>query len=203
MLSLWPPFVPSRVQVSRQPDDLSDQQIIARVEAGDVELYAHIVRRHQAAVFKIAVGVLGNRAIASDITQTTFIHAFDHLNRFRLETEFKPWLHTIARNLVRDELRRRERQYRFLAHYRHVAAPDITKPGALEDREQAVHDALARCLEALQPAAAEVVKLHYEQGMSLAEAGQRIGRTMVATRQLLFRARIALRTCVEAAGIGQ
>jgi RNA polymerase sigma factor (sigma-70 family) len=186
--------------VSHPPKDLSDQQIIARVRAGYVELYAQLVHRHQAAVFKIAAGALGNRAVASDITQMTFVHAFDHLERFDVDKDFRPWLHTIARNLVRDELRRLERQYRFIAHYRHSAVPDIAKASALEDSEQALHDALARCMQGLQPVAADVVRLHYEQGLSLEEAGQRIGRTMVATRQLLFRARIALRACVEAAG---
>lgn len=185
--------------MSRLPNDLSDQEIIARVEAGEVELYAQIVQRHQASVFKIAVLALGNRAVATDITQMTFIHAYDHIERFRLDKDFRPWLHTIARNLVRDELRRMERQHRFLAHYRHVAAPDIAKAGSLEDQEQTLHETLARCMQGLQPVAAEVVRLHYEQGLSLADVGKRIGRTMVATRQLLFRSRIALRACVESA----
>lgn len=183
-----------------QLEEPTDQDVIARVLSGDVDQFATIVQRYQGAVFAIAVRVLGNRSAAADITQATFIQGFDQLARFDASRPFAPWINTIARNLVRDELRRLERHNRYLVHYRDAVAPDIALPGALQATEQRLQDLLENCLNGLQPTAAEVVRLHYECGVPLTEAAQRIGRTMVATRQLLFRARLALRACVEAAG---
>ena len=182
-------------------DLLTDQSLVARVLAGHTDDYAHLVQRHQSAVFAIAVRALGDRAGAADITQRTFIHAYDHLARFDEARDFVPWLNTIARNLVRDELRRLERQRRYLAYYRNVVAPDIAPAQSLEASEQELQRALESCLDRLHPNAAEVVRLYYDEGVSLAVAAQRLGRTMVATRQLLFRARLALRSCVELAGV--
>ncbi|MDZ4697406.1 MAG: RNA polymerase sigma factor [Deltaproteobacteria bacterium] len=178
----------------------TDQELVARVLAGQIDDYAQLVQRHQSAIFTIAVRALGDRASATDITQLTFIQAYDHLAGFDGKREFLPWLNTIARNLVRDDIRKRERQHRYLAQYRSVAAPDIASAQTLEVAEHELHRALESCLQRLLPVAAEAVRLHYDEGLSLADAAAKLGRTVTATRQLLFRARVALRSCVELAG---
>lgn len=178
----------------------TDQDIVARVLSGHVDDYAHLVLRHQGAVFAICVRALTDRAGAADLTQRTFIKAFDELARYDGSRPFAPWVHTIARNLVRDELRRLERQHRYLGLYRKWAEQKLAPSSSPDGEHNELETALERCIEKLQPAAAQAVHLHYELGLSLSEAADRLGRTVVATRQLLFRAREALRACVEMAG---
>ncbi|MDP9374466.1 MAG: hypothetical protein M3Q65_18855, partial [Chloroflexota bacterium] len=55
------------------PEELTDDQLVARVRAGDQAAFATLVERHQRAVFTQAYRVLGNAADAEDAAQETFV----------------------------------------------------------------------------------------------------------------------------------
>ena len=68
------------------------------------ELY----RLHAAEVFRYAYAVLGNRADAEDITQTTFVNALRALERGDRPRKPTNWLITIAHNLIRQRFRQQQ-----------------------------------------------------------------------------------------------
>ena len=73
--------------------------------AGVVESYA---RR----VFGLLVRQCGDRELAEEITQATFVQVVHHIGRYKEQGKFEPWLFRIAMNRLRDEMRRRRRQAR-------------------------------------------------------------------------------------------
>lgn len=77
---------------------LSDEQIIERVLAGDVERFGEIVRRWERRVFALCYGILNSEQDARDAVQETFLAAFRHLANFRGEARVSSWLHRIAFN---------------------------------------------------------------------------------------------------------
>ena len=92
---------------------LNDQEIMERVQSGQVELFDELVRRHQASMLRAAVSKLRDQAIAEEAVQDAFLAAFAHRNTFRSEFSFRGWLWTIllntCRTLARRELGRADR----------------------------------------------------------------------------------------------
>jgi RNA polymerase sigma-70 factor (ECF subfamily) len=184
----------------------ADDALVARVLAGDSEAFGALVRRHQRAVWGVAAALL-DRAAAENLVQQCFVTAYERLHKYQMGRDFGAWLNGIARNLVWKALRTATRETRGLGRYREHLLAVVGAAGELEaEREAEVaarwersQRALRGCREALAPAAARALSLRYEQGLSLEEIAQALGRTVVATRQLLFRTRLALRACLDKA----
>lgn len=87
-----------------------DPRTVAAAKAGDTSAFEELVRNFQADIWRLAVHLTGDRGLADDVTQDTFVRAFRFLPRYRGESRFTTWLFTIARNCARDELRRLQRR---------------------------------------------------------------------------------------------
>ena len=171
------------------PPPTSIQQVLA----GDLEAYRSVVQEYEGDVFRLVVPALNDRQAAEDVVQECFITAYRMLDRFDPQLPFRPWLLGIARNVLRNELRRRVRESaRLEAYCRYL---DADSSPALED--EALLRALADCRRQLQENAAEALRLRYDQEWSLAEIAAQLQRTVTATQQLLYRTRLTLRDCVE------
>lgn len=88
--------------------DLEDKQYIRLVKAGNINAFAHLVRRHQDMVFTIIYKVVADRAEAEDITQDVFIKVFESIDKFREDSKFSTWLYRIAYNTTISALRKQE-----------------------------------------------------------------------------------------------
>src|SRR3954451_5671487 len=67
-----------------------------------------LYRAHAAEVYRYAYAVLGNRADAEDVTQTTFVNALRALERGERPRKPSNWLITIAHNIVRQRFRQQQ-----------------------------------------------------------------------------------------------
>ena len=170
---------------------------IEKVLAGELDQYREIVRLFEADVFRVIAPVLGSRSAAEDVTQDVFIAAYRRLDSFDLSQPFRPWLLGIARNMVRNELRRRSRETARMELYSYyldaVESEDLPS-----DSQEEVSAALAKCREQLAKVAAAAIRGRYDEGLDLEAVADRLHRSVTATRQLLYRTRITLRDCVEA-----
>jgi RNA polymerase sigma-70 factor (ECF subfamily) len=174
-------------------------EVIRRVLAGETTLYGTIVRTYSPDVLRIVVLMLGDRALTENIVQQTFVNAYEHLPEFRLGEDFGRWVRTIARNLVRDELRRSARERGRLARYRNYLMTRISSDEEGERRAQVVAAALSSCRSKLAGLAARALRLRYEEELPFNEVAAAIGRSPEATRQIVTRARMALRSCMQEA----
>lgn len=88
----------------------SDENIIARVVAGETELFEIVVHRYSNRIFRVAVSVLRNDAEAEDVVQDTYVSAYQHLAQFAGRARFSTWLTRIAlyRSLAKLAARNRE-----------------------------------------------------------------------------------------------
>lgn len=170
----------------------STDTLIRRVLAGELDLYAELVRRHQADVWRSAAFLLRDPRTTEDLVQQAFVNAFQHLDRFRLGADFGVWIKAIARNLAKQELRTRSREDRRMEVYQ-----ELLEQRKTDERETAVGEALRICREKLPERGAEALALRYEKALAFEEIARALGSTVNATRQLLSRVRIALRDCIE------
>jgi RNA polymerase sigma-70 factor (ECF subfamily) len=79
--------------------DSSDSALIHRTQSGETDAYGELVTRYQQSVFNICYRLLGNYRDAEDMTQNTFIRAYQRLDSFDNQKAFGPWIRKIATNL--------------------------------------------------------------------------------------------------------
>jgi RNA polymerase sigma factor (sigma-70 family) len=85
---------------------LSDEALVAGLAAGDASAATAFVRRFQARVFGLAVTMVGNAAVAEEISQEAFTRAWRHAGAYDARRgRVATWLLSITRNLAIDHLR--------------------------------------------------------------------------------------------------
>jgi RNA polymerase sigma-70 factor, ECF subfamily len=88
---------------------LSDEEVVARVEAGHTALYEVLMRRYNQRLFRIARSILRDDDEAEDVTQDTWVRAYASLYQFAGRAMFSTWLTKIAVNEACNRLRRQTR----------------------------------------------------------------------------------------------
>lgn len=92
------------------PPPESDEQLLARLHAGDREAFAPLVRRYERELYGYLRRYLGDDDLADDVFQTTFLAVFRKIRQYEPGRPAKPWLYAIATNQAIDALRKRNRQ---------------------------------------------------------------------------------------------
>jgi RNA polymerase sigma-70 factor (ECF subfamily) len=170
--------------------------VVSRVLGGEIDAYEEIVRGYQQDVWRVVAAMLFNMHKTEDLVHQTFINAYQHLHHYERGRDIGAWLKEIARNQVRQEIRRSTREERRLEFYQHHLLQSYDEPSA-HSRAELLEEVLARCTDKLPSAAAKLVELRYQAALGFGEIAASIGRTVEATRQQLARIRLTLRDCVE------
>jgi len=87
----------------------TDEEIAARVLAGETELYEIIMRRYNQRLYRVARAILRNDAEAEDVMQDTYVRAYEHLGQFAARSRFAAWLTKIAVHEALGRMRDRGR----------------------------------------------------------------------------------------------
>ena len=193
----------------------SDDELLARAVAGDMDALSEMLRRHGEAV---AARLNLNRKWqgvleVADVMQVTYMEAFLHIARFdSRQASFRTWLTQIAQNNLRDAVRAMERQKQPQPE-RRVAVPagmdsyvglletlatTSQTPSRVAGTEEAKRF-LAAALEQLPPDYAAAVRLYDLEGLAIAEVASRMGRSTGAVHMLRARAHDRLRQMLGSA----
>jgi len=188
----------------------TDELIIHKIIQGDTGSFGRLVERYQHQIYNLALRMSGHREDARDITQETFIKAFNSLPAFRFEASFKTWLYRIASNSCLDYMRRRNRDSarRIERPPEETLDPLELVPAGGPGPEESVlkresREAVKKALERLPDLyRLPLVMLHY-QGLSYQEiaTAMAIPEKTVATR--LYRAKKMLKNCLTGGDNGE
>ncbi|HVS80276.1 MAG TPA: sigma-70 family RNA polymerase sigma factor [Pyrinomonadaceae bacterium] len=85
----------------------SSADLVARARQGDQEAFRLIFERYSRPVISFIYDLVGNREVAEDLTQETFVRAYRSLHTLREETKLSTWLFGIAKNVARESSRAR------------------------------------------------------------------------------------------------
>lgn len=86
----------------------TDRELVAQAKSGDANAFGTIVRRYQRRIFRLAFHLVRTGAEAEDVTQETFVRAYQALDRFDGRSEPFTWLYRIAVNLSLNTIRARK-----------------------------------------------------------------------------------------------
>jgi RNA polymerase sigma-70 factor (ECF subfamily) len=173
----------------------SDGELAALASAGRQSAFAEIMARHQAAIYRLVRGHVGDADEALDVTQEAFTAAYLTLRRFDENRPLRAWLARIAINKCRDWRRRRvvRRFFAFAAPLTEAAGvtddtPDAEE-AALEKEEQ---ERLWNAISSLPAGLKEPLLLRTMEGLSTAETAELLGTTAKAIEGRMYRARARL-----------
>ncbi len=172
--------------------------LMQRVKVGDIAAFEELVVIHQHAVIGTVAKMLGSPNDAEDIGQQVFIRIWKSAKRYKPQAKFTTWMFTITRNLVFNEMRRRQRKPAVSMNEReeeyHLATPDdkaIAPDDAALQRE--LEDAVDAAIQALPEKQRMAVVLRRYEELPYEEIAGILDLSLPAVKSLLFRARAQLK----------
>ena len=181
---------------------MTEAELVQAARKGDQDAFAQLVEANQGRIYTLAYRMTGNADTAADLTQETFLSAWQSLPRFREKSAFSTWLYRMAVNACIDFLRREKRRGVLPLPPDGAALPlpgqEPSPPEALERQELvgAVHQALAT----LSPHHRKVLVLRDLEGLSYREIAQLLQLEEGTVKSRIARARLALREALIATG---
>jgi len=164
---------------------VDDAEAVELVLAGDRSGAAYLIEHYQMDVYNASLRILANPADAEDVTQDTFLAAFERMSTYRPGQALSPWLRAIARHRAIDLVRRRAR------------APQPEPPAASESVEKIALDRIEAervraALNRLPSRDRTLLVLRYWEDQSVESVASSMGMTEGAARVALLRARRSL-----------
>jgi len=163
-----------------------DGDLVGRARAGDQIAFARLFEQYHAPILNYLHRMVDDRALAEDLTQDSFVKAYNALPNTREDLAFKAWLYRIATNTAISHLRRRKivQWIPFLGEHDHPGGESLERQVT---RQTDIETSLAK----LPKHYAAVLLLRHYQGLSLAETASALDITENAAKLRLFRARKA------------
>jgi RNA polymerase sigma-70 factor (ECF subfamily) len=185
-------------------EEWSDEQVVARVLAGDTALYELLMRRHNQRLYRVARAILRDDAEAEDVMQDAYVRAYQNLGTFEGRAKFSTWLTRIA---VHEALARCQKRSRFQSLDDSSSQyGDVMNAATSSDRspEQKSYDmelsgVLEKAVLSLPDDYRTVFVLRNVEGMSTEETAQSLNLTQENVKVRLHRAHAKLRKELYAA----
>jgi len=192
---------PAEVATSQEP--LSDEEVVARVLAGETGTFEIIMRRYNQRLYRVARAILRNDGEAEDVMQDAYVRAYEHLDQFAGRAKFSTWLTRIA---VHEALARQHRRNRYqdLESMSEQEGDPMDRFAslALNPEQQASNSEIRRLLEEavekLPDAYRAIFILRDVEDMSTTDAADALEITEENVKVRLHRARALLRKSLYA-----
>ncbi|MEM8606375.1 MAG: sigma-70 family RNA polymerase sigma factor [Myxococcota bacterium] len=177
--------MPTSLDASATDEELMDAYI-----DGDDAAFRLLFERYAPILLRLTRRHLRSEELAEEIVQQTFFRVHGARNDFRRGSKLRPWVMTIAMNLVREHWRRKKRRKVTTLEVETQAAPEAEfMPIEIRQRSQLLHEAL----EKLPTSQREVVELHWFQERPYAEVAKIVGTSEGAVRVRAHRAYATLK----------
>lgn len=186
----------NEVAIGLTPEDLEERSLILRCQRGDRTAFEPIVTRYMRRAAAFALGWVGNREDALDLSQEAFARAYRALRRFDPERPFYPWFHRILRNLCINHIGRAR-------HRKELPLEDAipVRSGVALPDEEAARDEIRRLVwEGIGRVSAqdrEILVLREFQDLSYAEIAEVLEIPKGTVMSRLHNARRRLRDRIQ------
>lgn len=174
---------------------LSDDKLVHSYANGNNEAFDELLRRYQGRLLNYIIQLVGNRQLAEDVFQETFVKAIVTIRQgnYTESGKFGAWLSRIARNLVIDHFRQEKSEPTVSADNADVdilnrkELSDVTIEDDLVDLQ--IRDDVRRIIRELPHAQRQVLEMRYYRNLSFKEIAE---KTDVSINTALGRMRYAI-----------
>ncbi|RKU14273.1 hypothetical protein C6503_15320 [Candidatus Poribacteria bacterium] len=176
----------------------SDVELIHRILDGDDSAFSELVKKYQKPVHALVWRKIGDFHIAEEITQDTFLKAYQRLATLKQPQRFTGWLYVIAANNCKMWLRKKRLQTQPLEETDRTELEKATySEYIVEEKERTIAEAkrevVKQLLATLQESDRTVITLHYFSDMSAADIGAFLGVSVNTIKSRLRRAQQRLK----------
>jgi RNA polymerase sigma-70 factor (ECF subfamily) len=178
---------------------LSDDTLIKQIADGNKLAMRALFARHQVRVYRFALRIVRDSALAEDVVSEVFIDAWQHAGRYEGRSTVSTWLLGICRHKALTAANRRPTESIDTETAMNIVDPAHTPEAALGQKDTG--SVIRRCLAALSPEHAEMIDLVYYQEKSIKEIVELLGIPENTVKTRMFYARKRLAALVAAEGI--
>lgn len=180
--------------MGKEMERARDGQLVLRGQQGDQAALGELVDLYHSAVYRMAFWILGSSEDAADVTQSTFLSAFENLHAYRPDHKFFSWLYRIGVNEALDFQRRRQGTECLVE-----SLPDQGPGPELVTRHGQLQEQIQGALMQLNDEQRAVVVLRHYSECSYSEISEILSVPEKTVKSRLFEARRALRGSLELA----
>lgn len=178
--------------------EISNSELVKKSQLGEKAAFEQLVIRHQELVFSLAYKLTGNREMANDVAQESFIRAWKAIEKFRGDSTFSTWIYRITVNTAWT-LRKKAKKHNTLN------IDDTYEPIVIDEKKDpelvAINSDLSSLLvSALGKLPLEqriIVELKNIEGRSHKEIADYLDISVTAAKVRLHRAHQKLRLILE------
>lgn len=165
-----------------------DSALVRQCLDGNKARFGDLVRKYSKPIYNLALRMVGDAENASDVTQTTFVKAYENLSKFDLNLKFFSWLYRIAINESLNFLQK-QRQTEPLGE--EFMSTDGGPDGTFQEAER--NEMIQNAIMKLTPEHRSVVILRHFMDLSYTQMSATLGITEAKVKSRLFSARQQLR----------
>jgi RNA polymerase sigma-70 factor, ECF subfamily len=197
----------STVPVVSPPVEISDDEVVRRVVAGERELFELLLRRYNQRIYRSVRAILRNADDAEDVMQQAYVNAYRHLHQFEGRSSFATWMTKIA---MREAAARNRKTVSLLQLVREPegesAMNELREPSPDPEARAVALDLMQHVeaeVAALPEAYRSVLLLREVEGLSTEETAECLEVSSEVVKTRLHRARAMLRDALyRRAGVG-
>jgi RNA polymerase sigma-70 factor, ECF subfamily len=168
---------------------VGDDGLVERARRGDVDAFEQLYRLHAGRVYALCLRLAADPVVARELTQDTFVKAWEALPRFRAEASLSTWLHRIAVNAMLERRRGEQRRTARVSLADDEDEGEMDVSGIVLAPDVATAIDLERAIAALPPGVRRAFVLHDVEGFTHEEIATMTGLAAGTLRAQLFRAR--------------
>ena len=175
---------------------MDDLNIIEFCLLGDVNQFSKLVNKYKNMVYNLCFRMCHNHNEAEDLTQDSFLRAFQNLESFDPNHQFSTWLYQVTLNLVRDHFKKRkiksysldQNDRRQLDSYSKIPANSSNNPeNSFKEKENLRQ--IEQSVASLPISYREVIVLRHFQGLSYHEIAMILKLPLSTVKGRLYHAR--------------
>ena len=185
------PVVASTAQHPTAASGLTDQQLLAGLQAGSERSFSELYDRYFKRIYSFVYIRMRNHADAEEVVQETFMVVFRSIESYRGTASLLSWIYGIAKNTLNNNLRRQQAEGRRLD----ALCPDLVRsPSAISDCTpeeilcmRRFAEAVDDRLESIASWQSEIFAMRHFDDMSIQEISAKTHRSSDAVRSSLYR----------------
>jgi RNA polymerase sigma-70 factor (ECF subfamily) len=172
---------------------MSESDLVTRAQGGDLAAFESLYRTHESRIYGLCLRMVADPTRAEDLTQESFVRAWEKLGSFRGKSAFSTWLHRLTVNVVLANIRSRGRRKDDINASDELYAVPDPRPR----KEPSSRIDLDRAIKTLPAKARMVFVLHDVEGYRHQEIGEIMGIAVGTSKAHLHRARGILREALQ------
>jgi RNA polymerase sigma-70 factor (ECF subfamily) len=173
-----------------------DSILVRQCRDGNRAKFGDLVKKYTKPIYNLALRMVGDVENAADITQTTFVKAYENLGKFDLNLKFFSWLYRIA---INESLNFLQQQKQTEPLDDELVSSDQSPEDALHETER--NEIIQHAIMKLTPEQRSVIVLRHFLDLSYAQIGTTLGVTETKVKARLFSARQRLRKMLLKQGL--